>query len=103
MSLAGYPRGVVRAHVFVSGEVQGVFFRAETRRQASGLSLGGWVRNLPDGRVEAVFEGPRDEVERMVAWAREGPGYARVRDVDLTWEDPEGLTDFEVRRTPADR
>jgi acylphosphatase len=94
---------VNRVHVFVSGEVQGVFFRAETRRQAQALGLAGWVRNLPDGRVEAVFEGPEDAVERMVAWCRQGPSYAEVRDVEVEHEDPEGLTEFDVRRTPADR
>ena len=96
----GYPRPVARAHVFVSGMVQGVFFRAEARRQAQSMGLGGWVRNLPDGRVEAVFEGPEDTVEEMVAWCRRGPDYAEVRQVEVAREDPEGLGKFEVRRTP---
>jgi acylphosphatase len=94
---------VARVHVFVSGDVQGVFFRAETRRQARELGLAGWVRNIPDGRVEAVFEGPPEAVERMVAWCRQGPTHAEVREVEVRRENPEGLTDFDVRRTPADR
>jgi acylphosphatase len=94
---------VTRVHVFVSGDVQGVFFRAETRRQARQLGLAGWVRNIPDGRVEAVFEGPEEAVERMVAWCRQGPPHAEVREVEVRRENAEGLTDFDVRRTPADR
>jgi acylphosphatase len=87
--------------VFVSGEVQGVFFRQETRRRAHALGLAGWVRNLPDGRVEAVFEGPDDAVEKILAWCGQGPDYADVRKVDVQREDPEGLDAFEVRRTPG--
>jgi acylphosphatase len=88
---------VVRAHVFVSGRVQGVFFRARTRDRARREGVAGWVRNTEDGRVEAVFEGPRDAVDRMVSWCREGTEYAEVNDVELTHEDPEGLDRFEVR------
>jgi acylphosphatase len=88
---------VTRSHVIVSGRVQGVFFRYETRRRAQAAELAGWVRNLPDGRVEAVFEGPEDAVERLVRWCREGPSGAEVDDVEVTREDPEGLDRFEVR------
>ena len=88
---------MARAHVVVSGRVQGVFFRYETRRRAEEAQVAGWVRNLPDGRVEAVFEGPDEAVERMVRWCREGPGGADVDDVEVTLEDPEGLDRFEVR------
>jgi acylphosphatase len=77
--------------------VQGVFFRYETRERARGRGLGGWVRNLPDGRVEAVFEGPADAVEAMVEWCRSGPRGASVTDVESIAEDPEGLEGFEVR------
>jgi acylphosphatase len=91
---------VVRVHVFVSGMVQGVFFRHETRRRAAAAGLAGWVRNIPDGRVEAVFEGPEDAVEEMVAWCRHGPEGADVAEVGVEREEPEGLEDFEVRRTP---
>lgn len=86
-----------RAHVFVSGMVQGVFFRQETRRRANALGCAGWVRNLDDGRVEAVFEGPEDAVEKMVDWCGRGPEWAEVRKVDVDREDPEGLDGFEVR------
>lgn len=93
---AWYTRLVmVRAHVFVSGVVQGVSFRWYALQRARRTGVGGWVRNLPDGRVEAVFEGPRAEVEAMVAWSREGPRAARVAAVDLVWEDPEGLSEFD--------
>jgi acylphosphatase len=96
MTSPQYPR-FVRAHVFVSGDVQGVFFRYETRERARELGLAGWVRNLPDGRVEAVFEGPQEAVDQMVAWCRQGPEQADVREVDVRDEDPEGLDTFEVR------
>lgn len=86
-----------RAHVFVSGLVQGVFFRAETSRRAKSRDLGGWVRNLPDGRVEAVFEGPKPAVESMLEWVRTGPRGAAVSSVDVSWEDPEGERGFRVR------
>lgn len=92
---------VTRAHVFVSGEVQGVFFRQETRRRAHAAGVAGWVRNLPDGRVEAVFEGPEDAVEAMVDWCGRGPEWADVRQVEVEQEEPEGLNGFEVRRTPS--
>jgi acylphosphatase len=77
--------------------VQGVFFRYETRNRATEADLAGWVRNLPDGRVEAVFEGEEEPVEQMVAWMRAGPRNAEVEDVEVRREEPEGLTGFEVR------
>jgi acylphosphatase len=85
----------VRAHVFVSGMVQGVNFRWYTVERARAAGVGGWVRNLPDGRVEAVFEGNEGAVQRMVDWCREGPRHARVSDVETAWEDPEGLHEFD--------
>ena len=87
----------VRAHVIVSGRVQGVFFRAETRSGARARRLGGWVRNRPDGRVEAVFEGPRPAVEAMIDWCRTGPPLAHVTSVDVQWEQPWGQAEFGVR------
>lgn len=87
----------VRAHVLVSGRVQGVFYRTETRDRARTRRLGGWVRNCADGRVEAVFEGPRTEVESMIDWCRTGPRLARVESVDVSWEEPAGQMDFGVR------
>ncbi|HEX6791299.1 MAG TPA: acylphosphatase [Candidatus Krumholzibacteria bacterium] len=73
-------------HVFISGRVQGVFFRESTRREASGLGLSGWVRNLADGRVEARFEGGREPCERALAFIRTGPPRASVTHVDVEWE-----------------
>jgi acylphosphatase len=87
----------VRAHVFVSGRVQGVFYRAETRAHARTRQLGGWVRNCADGRVEAVFEGPRSQVQSMIDWCRRGPGLAHVKAVDVAWESPVGQLEFGVR------
>jgi acylphosphatase len=83
--------------VFVSGSVQGVFFRYEARERARSRGLSGWVRNIPDGRVEAVFEGPEDAVEALVEWCRHGPRGAEVTDVEAIVEDPEGLQGFDVR------
>jgi acylphosphatase len=77
--------------------VQGVFFRSETRQRAASLGLAGWVRNLRDGSVEAVFEGERERVESMVEWSRRGPSGAHVKDVDVAWEEPQGDAEFSVR------
>ena len=88
---------MVRYRVLVSGRVQGVFFRDSCRRLALEHGVVGWVRNLPDGRVEAVFEGPPDSVEHLVAWTRQGPRHARVLEVTVRPEPPEGLASFEVR------
>lgn len=79
-----------RAHVFVSGRVQGVFFRGETAAMARRLGVDGWVRNLPDGRVEALFEGEKESVEKAVEFCRRGPPGAYVQDLDVTWEDWKG-------------
>jgi acylphosphatase len=85
-------------HVFVSGRVQGVFFRPWTEDTARELGLKGWVRNLPDGRVEAVFEGEKSKVERMVELCRKGPPHAKVERLHVSGEAPSGLGGFEVRR-----
>jgi acylphosphatase len=82
--------------VTVTGQVQGVFFRAETRQQAGRLGVSGWVRNEPDGSVAAHFEGARDAVDAMVAWCREGPSRARVERVDVRDAEPSGASGFEV-------
>ena len=87
-----------RAHVFVSGRVQGVYYRANTRDAAREHGVEGWVRNLDDGRVEAVFEGSRNAVESMVEWCHEGSPRADVRDVSAEYGEPEGLEGFEIRR-----
>jgi len=91
------PGSVVRRHVFVSGRVQGVFFRQETLRVATREGLGGWVRNLPDGRVEAVFEGPADAVARAERWCHRGPPWASVDAVVASEEPPAGERRFRVR------
>lgn len=75
-----------RAHVYVSGRVRGVNFRANTRDQARLAGVEGWVRNLADGRVEAVFEGSRAAVQRMVSWCYSGPPASEVERVDVEWE-----------------
>lgn len=85
-----------RAHVFVAGLVQGVSFRWYLTQEARGRGVGGWVRNLADGRVEAVFEGRREHVDALVAWCREGPRHARVTDVEVSFEEPEGLHEFDI-------
>ncbi|WP_224336748.1 acylphosphatase [Haloprofundus halobius] len=87
-----------RAHVFISGRVQGVFYRANTRDAARERGVDGWVRNLDDGRVEAVFEGSEPAVDSMVDWCETGSPDANVEDVDAEYEAPEGLDGFEVRR-----
>jgi acylphosphatase len=87
----------VRKRVVIHGQVQGVFFRDSTRRLAEQHGVAGWARNNWDGTVEAVFEGEPDAVERLVAFAREGPRGAVVQDVDVHDEDEEGLQGFSVR------
>ena len=87
-----------RAHVFASGRVQGVYYRANTRDTAREHGVDGWVRNLDDGRVEAVFEGSREAVESMVEWCHEGSPRADVKDVSAEYGEPEGLEGFEIRR-----
>ncbi|WP_299335245.1 acylphosphatase [Haloplanus sp.] len=88
----------VRAHVHVSGRVQGVYYRANTRDAARARSVDGWVRNLNDGRVEAVFEGERTSVESMIEWCHTGSPAADVRDVEVVYESPDGASGFEIRR-----
>ena len=87
-----------RAHVLVSGRVQGVFFRSETRYEAKKHGVTGWVRNLPDDNVEAVFEGEQKSVERLVEFCRRGPLGAIVTGVNVAWEPYAGeFEDFEIR------
>lgn len=86
-----------RAHVLVSGTVQGVYYRASTRDAARSHDIDGWVRNLDDGRVEAVFEGDEQDVASMIDWCETGSPQATVSNVDTTYEDPEGLDGFEIR------
>ena len=87
----------VRAHVIISGRVQGVFFRMETMRTAEAMGIVGWVRNQRDGTVEAVFEGNQAQVEKMLSWCHEGPSHARVTHVKIDWEEyTDAFTGFEV-------
>jgi acylphosphatase len=87
----------VRRRVVVRGNVQGVFFRDSCRREARSRGVAGWVTNRPDGMVEAVFEGEPDAVDALVEWCARGPRGADVTSVEDTTEEPEGLSDFEVR------
>ena len=88
----------LRAHVIIQGLVQGVFFRSSMKEKALQLGVGGWVRNLPDGGVEALFEGEKKKVEELVAWCYKGPPGARVMKVDLGWEPYKGeFRHFDVR------
>ena len=87
-----------RLHVWVRGRVQGVFFRDSTRQAAVGLGLRGWVRNLPDGRVEAVFVGDEAACKKALEFVRRGPPHARVDEVETRWEDDEERdADFRIR------
>jgi acylphosphatase len=91
----------VRAHVFVTGRVQGVSFRYATYHQARSQGVVGWVRNLLDGRVEAVFEGEEAAVRRLVEWCRRGPPGAYVEGIEVTWPTPTGeFGEFGIERTP---
>ena len=86
-----------RAEVVVRGAVQGVFFRVEARDRARSLRLAGWIRNAPDGSVEAAFEGEDERVESMVEWCRRGPRGARVDDVDVTSTEVQNEDGFSIR------
>ncbi|HUF01936.1 MAG TPA: acylphosphatase [Gaiellaceae bacterium] len=88
---------MIRRRVIVHGRVQGVFFRDTVRRQALTHDVAGWVRNAPEGTVEAAFEGAPAAVERLVAFCHEGPRGARVDRVDVLDEAPAGVAGFEVR------
>ena len=88
----------IRAHIFVTGKVQGVFFRATTRSEAVKVNVCGWVRNVSDGKVEAVFEGKREDVEHMIDFCRVGPRAAHVLRTDVRWAEYVGeFTDFTIR------
>jgi acylphosphatase len=87
----------IRAHVWVSGKVHGVGYRAACRERATAVQVTGWVRNLPNGQVEAVFEGREDPVEDLVGWCQQGPDAAVVKGVEIEYEASEGLTTFEIR------
>jgi acylphosphatase len=87
---------VIRRRVIVHGRVQGVFFRDTTRQRARSRGVSGWVRNNPDGTVEAAFEGESDDVEAMVRFCEQGPRGASVERIEVFEEEPEGLEAFSV-------
>jgi acylphosphatase len=92
-----YRRIMIRRHVVVRGDVQGVFFRASCEQEARRLGVAGWVSNRPDGAVEASFEGEDEAVDAMIEWARRGPPRATVDAVDVTDEEPQGDRGFSAR------
>ena len=81
---------MARAHVYIRGRVQGVFFRASTRDKALAFNVQGWVKNCFDGRVEAAFEGEKDAIDAMVRWCRKGPAGAFVEQIEVCWEEYTG-------------
>ena len=88
----------IRAHIFASGKVQGVWYRESARKKTEKMSITGWIKNLSDGRVEAIFEGSKGNVEKMVNWARKGPIWAKIEALDVVWEDCLGeFEGFEIR------
>lgn len=89
---------MVRVHLYITGIVQGVFYRQTTKKQATELGLKGWVRNLDDGRVEALVEGEEEKVNQLIKWSHRGPENARVEKVDIEDEDYTGeFVDFSIR------
>lgn len=91
------PTTFIQARLLISGRVQGVGYRFSTAARAKHLELQGWVRNLPDGRVEAVFEGKKWQIEQMINWCYTGPSAAVVRDVETRYEPSQGLQGFDIR------
>ena len=86
-----------RAHIFISGRVQGVFYRSTTKHKATKYGIKGWIRNLQDGRVEAVFEGEETDVNRLVRFCRKGSPWCRVDNIEVYWESYTGdLLDFRI-------
>lgn len=88
---------IVRVHLFISGRVQGVYFRASVEDLSQELGLSGWARNLSDGRVEIVFEGEKEKVNKAIAWCHKGPPGAKVDEVVVLNEKPEGETGFRIK------
>ena len=88
----------VRAHILISGRVQGVYFRQKTAKQAQMLGISGWVRNLNDNKVEAVLEGAKEDVQKIIDWAKKGPFLARVLNLDIKWQEYKGeFNNFEIK------
>jgi acylphosphatase len=88
----------VKAHVVITGKVQGVFFRMETKQAADRYGVQGWARNKSDGSVEALFEGDKEKVASIVEWCRQGPPFAKVNNIDVDWQEYKGeFKDFKIR------
>lgn len=87
-----------RVHIFLSGSVQGVFLRNNTRRKANELLIFGWIRNLPDGRVEAILEGKKERIREILKWLKQGPESAVVEGMDIKWEENrDEFSDFHIK------
>lgn len=87
----------VSVNLKIYGQVQGVFFRRSAKLEAENLGIGGWVRNREDGSVEALAEGPKDKVEKFIAWCKKGPPFAKVEKVGVEWKKkPENFGDFSI-------
>lgn len=87
----------VRVHALISGKVQGVFFRGSAKEKAEKLGISGWIKNLRDGRVEAIFEGDKENINKMIEWAKKGPIGAKIEDFNLSWEDYKGdFSEFSI-------
>ncbi|HDY72761.1 MAG TPA: acylphosphatase [bacterium] len=92
-------REKIRAHIIVSGRVQGVYFRQNTIKQAQKFGVSGWIRNLDNGKVEAVFEGEKDKVEEIVNWTKKGSFFAKVLNLKVDWQEYKGeFNNFEIKR-----
>ena len=88
----------VRCHIFISGRVQGVFFRAKTEKLANLLGVGGWVRNTEDGRVEVLAEGEKEKIDELIKWLKRGPPLAKVTNLDVEWQEHKGeFGNFQIR------
>ena len=93
-----YEEKFKRVHIFVSGRVQGVFFRENTKRKAEELRIAGWVKNLTDGRVEAILEGEKEKIDKLIDWAKTGPTFAKVDKVEITPEEcQDEFEKFEIK------
>lgn len=87
-----------RVHIFVSGKVQGVFFRENTRKKAAEFRLSGFVRNLQNGKVEAVFEGEKEKIKKIIQWIKKGSETAQIENIEIDWQNYKGeFEDFEIR------
>jgi acylphosphatase len=87
-----------RSHIFVSGKVQGVFFRENTREKAAEFGLNGFIRNLQNGKVEAIFEGEKEKIEKIIQWIKKGPETTQVENIEINWQNYKGeFKNFEIR------